>query len=276
MYVSVKPFLLLWRDVMRRCVWGVLVFLSVNVAGAANDGLPPKALVDVKTIEEAIEFQNSLEANGDIPPPEGTPWFEVRHGKVPVVITAPHATKAFREKSYRFADGAGTAALAIALHKLTGATVVYTTYFSPSDPNFYDDNDFKKTLGKLIADSKPMLVLDLHGSSPKRPYDIDIGTMDGASLRGRDELLQKLLSALRSDGIQNLSYNYFAASKNLTITRFAHSKGVSAIQLEISSTWLLPNAGDLDAHRFAQLTQALARYINDIARPANSKSAVEQ
>ena len=44
----------------------------------------------------------------------------------------------------RFADGVGTASLAVALHKLTGATVIYTTHASPSDPNYYHDTTTSK------------------------------------------------------------------------------------------------------------------------------------
>jgi hypothetical protein len=263
------------KDRLLRCLRtsrgnGIWLLLCAPLVLAAAIDLPPKAIVDAKSIQEAVEFQNALDATSDSPPPEGKSWFEIVRGKRAVVITAPHATKPLREGTYRFADGTGTAALAITLQRLTDATVIYTTYFSPSDPNFYDDNAFKAALKGIIEEVKPAIVLDLHGSAAARPYDVDIGTMDGMSLLGREELLAKLLLALRAEGIQNLSYNYFPASKNQTITKFAHANSVPGIQLEISATLLTPNGGDLNEHRFAQIAQALTRYIETTV-PAESE-----
>ncbi|WP_337882250.1 hypothetical protein [Chromobacterium haemolyticum] len=116
----------------------------------------------------------------------------------------------------------------------------------------------------MIADRRPLLVLDLHGSHPYRPYDVDFGTLNGASLLGKPELQQRLELSLRQQGVLNVSDNYFAASKHQTIAKFASRLGVPAIQLEISSTWLTPSDSNLAAHRFAQLLQALVRYAREI------------
>jgi LmbE family N-acetylglucosaminyl deacetylase len=137
---------------------------------------------------------------------------------------------------------------------------LYTIDASPSDPNFYDDNDFKKALGSLLERKKPRLLLDIHASHSHRPYDIDLGTMDGASLLGQEALRRDLIDILHGEGIANVSLDFFSAKKNQTITKFAAALGVPAIQLEINSTWLHPSANDLDAHRFSQLLDALARF----------------
>lgn len=129
------------------------------------------------------------------------------------------------------------------LNRLASATVLYTQYRSPSDPNYYDDNEFKETLAELIDRQRPMLVLDIHGSHDFRPYDIDIGTLNGRSLLGDASLLPALLDSLQQEGIGNFSDNYFSAQTHQTITRFACTRGVPTIQLEISSTWLRPSEG---------------------------------
>lgn len=110
-------------------------------------------------------------------------------------MTAPHATRPFREGKYRFSDGAGTAALAILLNKLVGVTAIYTTYESPSDPNYYDDNDFKAAVLKEIEKRHPILLLDVHGSGEFRPYDVGLGTMNGRSLLGKEQILVLLVRA---------------------------------------------------------------------------------
>ena len=232
------------------------------LADATSHALPAKAVIDVPDVREAIEIEKQTDANSGSSAPEGTQWFEILEGSTPVIVTAPHATKPFREGQYRFADGGGTAALAKMLNKLAGVTVVYTTFASPSDPNFYDDNEFKAAVDTLISSKRPIFFLDLHGSNAYRPYDVDLGTMNGQSLLGQDALALDIVEALRSEGLTNISYNYFPAAANQTLTKFASARGVPAIQLEINTTWLVPAEGDLAGHRFAQLLQALVRYID--------------
>ena len=76
-----------------------------------------------------------------------------------------------------------------------------------------------------------ILIIEIHGSHPFRPYDVDIGTMNGKSLLGKDDLVTKLIALLRNEGISNYSSNYFAATKNETITKFGAAHGVPTIQL---------------------------------------------
>ncbi|KMN77918.1 hypothetical protein VK98_17390 [Chromobacterium sp. LK11] len=242
---------------------GILV-LALSTAPAVGKSPPARAIIEPAHIVEAIKLQRQADEAKGRPPQNGEPWFAVLEGERPVIVTAPHASSPFREGQYRFSDGGGTAALAAMLHQLAGVTAIYTTRASPSDPNYEDDNDFKRKLAALVAKRRPLLVLDLHGSHPYRPYDVDFGTLNGASLLGKPDLLQKLEQNLRQQGLLNVSDNYFAASKHQTIAKFAAGLGVPAIQLEISSTWLTPSDGNLAAHRFAQLLQALARYAREI------------
>ncbi|ATM87287.1 hypothetical protein ACSMDF_16510 [Yersinia enterocolitica] len=223
-----------------------------------------KALLGPEQIKEAIAYQKEADKNQDVQPREGEKWFDVILGQEPIIISAPHATQPFRDGKYRFSDGGGTAALAIMLGKLTNSTVIFTTKASPSDPNYYDDNDYKVQLAELIKTQKPKLIIDIHGSHPFRPYDVDIGTMNGESLLGKDELLTKLIASLRNEGISNYSNNYFAASKNETITKFGAAHGVPTIQLEFSSVWMVPSDGNYESHRFAQLLQGMVRYVNSV------------
>jgi hypothetical protein len=151
--------------------------------------------------------------------------------------------------------------------------VIYTSYKSPSDPNYYDDNPYKAALAALLASKKPRLVLDLHASHPNRPYDVDFGTMGGASLLGDTSLLSRLADDLRREGLTNFSQDRFAASLKPTVTKFVVARGVPCIQLEISSTWTTTEKdSDWRAHRFAQVLEGLTRFIRDVA-PSPSKAA---
>ncbi|WP_237062464.1 hypothetical protein [Microbulbifer zhoushanensis] len=231
-------------------------------AAAAVTAAPlQRAMVAPSLVYRAIEVQQQLDAREGELLAAGAPWFRVVPGRIPVVITAPHATRPLRNGKRRFSDGGGTAALALALAELTGAHVVYTTEEGPSDPNYHDDNAFKRALAGLVRKLQPRYVLDIHGSHAFRPYDIDLGTMHGESLLGQGHLQQGLVTSLRNEGILNISGNYFAAAKNQTITKFVAALGVPAIQVEVNTTYLSPSAGKIEAQRFSQLAQAMARFI---------------
>ncbi|MBI6923698.1 ketol-acid reductoisomerase [Pseudomonas putida] len=252
--------------------------LSCAVYAADVNTLQPdtalhRAVIEPAIVQQAIELEKRLSTQTNVDAPAGQSPLVVLKGNNKIIITAPHSSEPFREGKYRFSDGAGTAALAVMLNRLTCATVMYTQYRTPSDPNYYDDNEFKRTLADLISDHKPALVLDIHGSSDFRPYDVDLGTMNGKALLGSQTLVTSLVASLHQEGITNISDNYFAAEKNRTITRFASDRQVPTIQLEISSTFLRPSEGGVMAHRFAQLLQGLTRYIR--ALPNNPTEGCE-
>lgn len=237
-----------------------------------------RAVVEREHVASAIAFEARIDALSKQPAGPEEAWFEVLRGTRSVVVSAPHATRPFRNGVYRFSDGPGTAALAFALHRLCGVTSIHAIRDSPSDPNYYDDNDYKRALAGLITEIRPTIVLDIHGSHPSRPYDVDLGTMHGRSLLGKPHLGERLVARLRGEGLVNLSDNRFAASGPETVTKFVARFNVPAIQLEVSATRLQPGrgcveatknpsaCGSIDSHRFAQLLQALVRYLGDLGQ----------
>jgi hypothetical protein len=224
-----------------------------------------QALIEPEHVEQAANYECHLAERYEKFPAQGVSWFEVLEGPAPIIVTAPHATKSVRNGKLRSFADTGTGSLAFVLHQLTGATVIMNTHASPSDPNYYDDNDFKKKLQGLVETEHPLMVLDLHVSDFRRPYDIDLGTMGGASLLGREDLLANLVGHLNAEGLGNVSLNRFAASDHQTITKFVSGLGKPAIQLEINSTWTAPNGNMINAHRYAQLLQALTRFLREVA-----------
>jgi hypothetical protein len=244
---------------MRLLLAAALVLLT-SCATAPPPPVLERALVEPEMIERAIANERDLAARYET---LGEPWFATRDGKARVLIVAGHATAQTREGKLKRADS-GTGSLAMLVAELTDAPAIWTTAMSPSDPNFYDDNAFKAELAAMLEKHRPILVLDLHASHYFRPYDVDFGTMGGQSIRGREKWLHELAAILRREGLLNLSQDYFGAAKNQTVTKFVSARGVPAIQIEISSTWLHPETGYLDGHRYAQLVQALVRFVRRI------------
>jgi hypothetical protein len=248
-----------------RLVWSLLS----GVLCACTAVELQQASVEPTIVRSAIDLAKEIDAKSDVASPGDDDWFVVEGGVQPaVIVTAPHATKVFRDGEYRFSDGGATAGLAAALHSACGVTAMYTTYRSPSDPNYYDDNAFKRALGELIERLHPVLLIDIHASDPLRPYDVDLGTMNGASLLGNQKLIPQLVGVFKDEGLLSISSNRFAATKNQTITKYASARNVPAIQLELSATRVSPAGGALDAHRYAQTLEALVRFLSANGRCA--------
>ena len=201
------------------------------------------------------------------PPADGKSWFAVTPGRSSVLVVAGHAAATTREGKLKPADS-GTGSLADALHRMADVTVVASTAMSPSDSNYYDDNEFKRELARLLDTRQYTLVLDLHASHAYRPYDIDLGTMDSTSLLGRPQIAADLLACFAAEGLTAFSENYFAAARAATVTKFVSARGVPGVQLEISDTCLILakdgqviQGRELQMHRFAQVLQGLIRFI---------------
>lgn len=194
--------------------------------GIKNVAYFDRALVTKENVQDAIALEKNLQNVYNRLPGKDEAWFTYLPGTSRVLIVAPHATSPMREGELRFPDG-GTGSIAIMLNRLAKAPVLYTSLASPSDPNYYDDNDFKRELDRLIKTLKPTLVLDLHGSDAYRPYDIDFGTMKGASLKEKKEILLKLAEVLRKEGILNFSQDFFPAEKNATDIKWVAARGVA-------------------------------------------------
>ncbi len=87
--------------------------------------------------------------------------------------------------------------------------------------------------------------------------------MKMSSLLGNRRLLTDLIRSFEAEGIDNHSLDYFAASKNQTVTKFVSGLGIPCIQLEINSNYMpVPSDTNSDRpQRVGQALQALTRYI---------------
>lgn len=251
--------------------------VAAQALEAPPAALKEKAIIDIKMIQDAIKLEQEYTARARQDAPAGASTLNVLEGSPEIIVTVPYASEPFRNGAYRFSDGGGTGALAEMLNKLACATVITSNYRSPSDPNYTDDNPFKDKLRELIQKKRPRVVLDIYASHAFRPYDVDFGTMHGASLLKNRTLLPGLERALWGEGLVNFSFDYFPAMKNQTITQFASNLGAPTIQLQVSSVWLQPSKDDASAHRFAQLLQGLTRYVRNVTNnPDGACPAVKQ
>ena len=227
-----------------------------------------RAFITREHVAEAMAFEADLAKRYAKPAPAGESWFEVLDGDAKVLVVAGHATQHMRAGSFKSQDG-GTGGLAVMLHRLAGCPTIINRYQSPRDPNYYDDSELKVALEQMIERHKPVLVIDIHGSSSGRPYDIDFGTVGGTSMLGDRRQLERLAKCLEREGMRNFSQDYFAASRKGTVTQFVKAMGVPCVQLEFNSSWLPQPAGGpvdlMQRQRVGQVIQGMVRFVEPYA-----------
>jgi len=175
---------------MQHFILAVLFLLSREIY-AQSVPVTPKAKVTPENIDSIISFEKTFAKNDSSPAPANKKFFEFKSGSKKILFIACHATAHFRNGDIKPAD-AGTGSIAIELNRLLNVPVMYTTFLSPSDPNFVDANEFKDSLARILVKIKPVFVVDLHGSDSFRPYDVDYGTMNRKSFLTRKDILNNL------------------------------------------------------------------------------------
>lgn len=192
------------------------------------------------------------------------PSYSIVEGSLPVLVSAPHAINHFREHAVKPAD-MYTGSLALLLQKLTNCYCIYSNSFSKEDPNYILGGEYKAALRALVKEHRIQFVIDLHGASKLREFDIDLGTLYGTSIRENN--LNDVIGIFNNNGITNVRQNHtFSASHPGTITSYcAKELLVQSIQIEINRNYRNPNAFDLFQKPFIPLNKSLNYWaVSDI------------
>lgn len=229
---------------MKSITYLVLPFLFMNVQ--------PAEAVDAfkeSTIDREQEFaENQYEGSG-----EPVVYIE---GTSPFVITVPHAVKHIRAGSPKDAE-IYTGALAKWLHEETGAHIIYSSRMT-DDPHDNRNSAFKDTLADVVNSHGVEMVIDLHGASGDRNFDLDIGTMNGESISR--QVMGHLRNSMSEAGVADIKENHtFTAESPLTITNYAYTElQVPAVQIEINQQFRDPRQ---DITSFRQLYTGLYAFL---------------
>ncbi len=210
-------------------------------------------------VDFALRFETHLKDSYREHPGEDSDGIHYIRGRVPVLVTAPHATahvrmgKLKRQEFY-------TGALAVLLHSVTGCHALYVGRLSSLDPNYTDESPFKAKLSEIAGRIGLEFLIDVHGTGSERPGDVfpGVGT-NGEFLNGRPGSFGELGQAAQSNGISLGPTDVFPAARQMTVTRFAATKlSIPSMQLEINRNLRRPETEPGD---FIKLVNFLKDFI---------------
>ncbi len=186
-----------------------------------------------------------------------------------ILITAPHTMEQIRKDGSIKLREPYTKALALYLHKYEDVSCLIKIKDTKEDPNRDNHDEFKRILIDYVKNNNIKLVIDLHGASIERDFDIEFGTLN--NLTTDYTTLKELTESFTSNGINNIAYNN--PFKGGAITQYLYNeKDVDAIQLEI-------NARFRDYHNpnnLQLLTKSLIDFIEKYKSKENYYNRIEK
>ncbi|MCC3869602.1 hypothetical protein [Terrisporobacter mayombei] len=186
--------------------------------------------------------------------------YEYKSGNIPILISAPHTVKQWRNEKCKKAD-IYTGALAKTLHRSTGAHVIYKARTNGDENCTTRETEYRKKIKEIVKKKGIKLIIDLHGIASDKDSDIDIGTGNSSNINllGQDYILSLIESSL---GKNNYTVNkYFTGGKTYTISTYCASKlGVPTLQLEINKKYRSSNSKN-----FSYMANKLTAMINDLS-----------
>lgn len=217
-------------------------------------------LINRRIYEEAMAIEKVYFTKTDrtVNPKKEIP-FKYLTGTIPILVSAPHAVRHIRQKKIKQSD-IFTGSLAFLLNQITGCHTLAVTRLYGGDPNFDQPCIYKDHLAKICQENKINFVIDLHGASADKAYDMDMGTMHGRSLLNHPELKGLIIDAFQKAGITNLSSNELPAAIQNTVTKYsANLLGIPSVQLEVNRKFRTPNQNPM---AYCRILAALVGVIN--------------
>ncbi len=193
--------------------------------------------------------------------------FKIIHGKLPILLSAPHAVRQNRNGEVKGADTL-TGPIVEFLCERTDTNGIIRTFNLQDDPNSQNMGnglEYKKAILELIRQKNILCMFDFHGCNDSHPFDIDIGTNNGININVADDFLNiiyKRLSTISSSTIDKK----FKASQNTTVCNYISRKSnISCFQIELCTS-LRKNPDNL-----LQLLDSFEIIIEELSRQINLK-----
>lgn len=162
--------------------------------------------------------------------------FKIIQGEVPILLSAPHAVKQYRDGKIK-AEDRFTGAIVEYLCEKTGVNGIIRVYNDSDDPNYENNGSslkYKEAILDLIKEKDIVLLIDLHGCKDTHGFDIELGTNYGENINYDEKYLDILRNNFSTLG-KIVVDNKFCAIRNTTVSNFINKKSnIQCVQMEIS------------------------------------------
>jgi hypothetical protein len=210
--------------------------------------------INASHIQRLIEIEAQVHY-GELPPPGINPFVYILRDS-PIVLSAPHGARTFRNNATEIwhEEDEYTAGMALLLSELCQTSVIATIWRTEeSDPNEHGEkrSTYKNILRHLVQVSslKPAWLIDLHGASEDSNRMADMQKVDLGTGKKCDYLPVELHHALKETLEKRLDKGAtdrngkpgFDADDEHRIAAFAHKiLHLSSVQIEMKPSVRIP------------------------------------
>ena len=163
--------------------------------------------------------------------------YSVINGKIPILLSAPHAVRSFKNGSLKEADVL-TGPIVEFLCKETGANGIIRTYNLQDEPNSSNIGyslRYKEAILDLVDRNDIKCMIDIHGCHERHPFDFEIGTNNGLNINNMNNFLDTICEGFATIG-ETVVDKKFKASLETNICNYISKKSrIPCFQVEINS-----------------------------------------
>ena len=185
----------------------------------------------------------------------GSADFVIKKGRIPIMVSAPHAVNHLRAGANKAAD-MFTGALALYLHEQFGCHIIYQARYGSCDPNYdandHGENKYQTALRQHVEQNGIKFLIDLHGAARTKPYAVEMGTAPRSSSSGETDSLKQfpfvanlvrygfdyVFRDLNVETREIWKNRIFSAGNQNTVTKYISSvTDCPCVQLEINRSF---------------------------------------
>ena len=204
--------------------------------------------------EQQINELENLKFNED---------YVILKGSVPILFSAPHTMYQLRDDGPAKLKEPYTKAIALYLNKQCNAYAIVKNNDTGIDSNRDNYDEYNVEMRRLIKENNIKLVIDLHGASKDRDFDIEFGTLN--NLSADFSTIKELEEAFTENGINNISHN--DPFKGGAVTQGIYAlDDVDVIQIEINGKYRDYNNTELLKKLILSLKNFIKQYNEYINR----------
>lgn len=176
------------------------------------------------------------------------------NGKIPILFSAPHTITHIKENGSIKLSEPYTKAVALYLNKYFDTFAIIKNVNDGLDSNRDNNDTYKKELINLIKENDIKIVIDLHGASIERNFDVELGTLN--NLSADFSTIRELEETFKENDILEVVNN--DPFKGGAITQYIYNlKDVDIIQVEINGKYRDSNNLEL----LKKIIESLSNFI---------------